>query len=186
MLAEEAAPKKKVKTAPRAHKSEAVDYADGEASACPGRGRGRGAKTAGTAGTGRGSLRAKAAAAPPAGQSTLISMLASSSQATTASTGDGRRVLPLFGVPLAPVRAVAPPRPLAAVNHDPDIVELSSDSDDKPIDVAPQRARAAAPHRPHAAPAAKGARPPARTVMFDSDDDDGSAAQPRLTAPRRK
>jgi hypothetical protein len=110
-------------------------------------------------------------------------MLASSSQATTASTGDGRRVLPLFGVPLAPVRAVAPPRPLTAVNHDPDIVELSSDSDDKPIDVAPQRARAAAPH---AAPAAKGARPPARTVMFDLYDDDGSAAQPRLTAPRRK
>ena len=183
MLAEEAAPKKKVKTAPRVRKSEAVDYADDEAPACPGRGRGRGAKTAGTAGTGRGSLRTKAAAAPPAGQSTLISMLASASQATTASTADGRRVLPLFGVPLAPVRAVAPPRPLTAVHHDPDIVELSSDSDDKPVDVAPQRARAAAPH---AAPAVKGARPPARTVMFDLDDDDGSAAQPRLTAPRRK
>ena len=184
MFAEEAAPKKKAKAAPRARKSEAVDDADGEAPAGRGRGRGRGAKTAGTAGTGRGSLRTKAAAAPPAGQSTLISMLASSSQATTASTGDGRRVLPLFGVPLAPVRAVAPPRPLTAVNHDPDIVELSSDSDDEPVDVAPPRARATALH---AAPAAKGARPPARTVMFDSDeDDDGSAAQPRLTAPRRK
>ena len=182
MFAEEAAPKKKAKAAPRARKSEAVDDADGEAPAGRGRGRGRGAKTAGTAGTGRG--RAKAAAAPPAGQSTLMSMLAPSSQATTASTGAGRRVLPLFGVPSAPVRAVAPPRPLAAVNHDLDIVELSFDSDDEPVDVAPPRARAAVPH---AAPSAKGARPPARTVMFDSDDDDdGSAAQPRLTAPRRK
>ena len=55
----------------------------------------------------------------------------------------------------------------------------------KPGAVAPPRARATALH---AAPAAKGARPPARTVRFDSDDDDddGSAAQPRLTAPRRK